>query len=362
MSSFKVEYTKISKVYIHDNADALELANVDGKTWQFVIKKGEFKVGDHVIFFPVDSVLPKDLVDHLGIGNFLAGANHDRIKTVKLRKQISQGFVTSVQSILGYIIRFPETREAFQQPGYIENADYTSILGVIKYEPPAVVSKNADLVRLPGFVPSYDIEVCDNFPNIVEMLMDKVVVISEKLEGQNWGISIDAMDNVVVNQRNYALRQNGGEGIHTMIAVSEEEGWVDIVKQIKVKYAPLGTVAIRGEFLGPGVQSNIYMLKKHTIRIFEIELNGKPVGAIEMLGIAHEFSIGNVVPILSQDKTLREWLNGRTIQEASNGKSVLKTDILREGIVVKPSNEETVEGFGRLFIKMRSPEYLAKEA
>jgi len=52
-------------------------------------------------------------------------------------------------------------------------------------------------------------------------------------------------------------------------------------------------------------------------------------------------------------------LNGKTIQEASNGKSTLYGG-LREGVVVKPLTESIIEGFGRLFIKQRSAEYLAK--
>lgn len=71
------------------------------------------------------------------------------------------------------------------------------------------------------------------------------------------------------------------------------------------------------------------------------------------------------VPVLAKGVTLREWLNGRGIQEASNGMSLLNPNVRREGIVIKPMTEEYVD-FGdghrqRLIIKQRSPLYLAKE-
>ena len=39
-----------------EGADFIELAQVDG--WQCVVKKDEFKVNDHCIYFEVDSWLP----------------------------------------------------------------------------------------------------------------------------------------------------------------------------------------------------------------------------------------------------------------------------------------------------------------
>lgn len=74
-------------------ADRIEVAQVLG--WQVVIKTGEFKVGDKVIFIEVDSVLPDK-----PWSEFLKDKNNPdkpiRLRTVKLRKQISQGLIVSV--------------------------------------------------------------------------------------------------------------------------------------------------------------------------------------------------------------------------------------------------------------------------
>ena len=53
--SFKV----VEKIKSIENADAIELVCFGG--WQVVVKKDEFKVGDKVIYFEIDSFLPKGI-------------------------------------------------------------------------------------------------------------------------------------------------------------------------------------------------------------------------------------------------------------------------------------------------------------
>ena len=66
------------------------------------------------------------------------------------------------------------------------------------------------------------------------------------------------------------------------------------------------------------------------------------------------------VPAISIGKTLREWLGGKTIREASNGTSLMFSGQKREGIVIKPMVEGRNGEIGRNLIKQRSPEYLAE--
>ena len=47
---------KVLEVIPIENADAIELARIDG--WQCVVKKGEFKPGDLGMYFEIDSFLP----------------------------------------------------------------------------------------------------------------------------------------------------------------------------------------------------------------------------------------------------------------------------------------------------------------
>lgn len=82
MSSLLVEVCRIENIKPHPYADRLFLAYVKG--WQTAIRKladgkPEFNVGDLVVYFPPDSVLPQKLAHsptdnppgRLGIVNFL---------------------------------------------------------------------------------------------------------------------------------------------------------------------------------------------------------------------------------------------------------------------------------------------------
>lgn len=96
-------------------ADAIECASVLG--WKVVIKKGEFQVGDKCIYFEIDSVLPPKPEYE-----FLAKSKY-RIKTIKLRGQISQGLCLPILS---------------NMVDYDIGTDVTEETEVTKYDPPEI--------------------------------------------------------------------------------------------------------------------------------------------------------------------------------------------------------------------------------
>jgi RNA ligase (TIGR02306 family) len=341
MSLFEVAAREIDTVAVHPNADRLELATVKGLTFQFVVPKGSLKSGDHVVYFPIDSILPDALATKMGVKNYLAGKLKDRVKTAKLRGCISQGIVTT-PDIAG--LTSPEI-----------NKDYKDVLGVTKYDPPVVPCHAGNLLPLPSGVSSYDIEGADNFPDVVDLLMDQIVYISEKLEGTNWSATKTADKNVFVSQHNYTIQELPDKK-HDFWEVARKQGLLAYLDTLAARY-PGKDVTIRGELLGPGIQKNIYKLKDFEVRLFDIEVNSQSLSSDQFLFIAMSDNV-KVVPKISVDKTLREWLGGKSLQEISNGKSLL-ADTPREGIVIKPLTEQRHSKIGRLMIKQRSPEYLA---
>ena len=107
---------KVLDVQPIPNADAIEVLTVLG--WKVVAKKGEFKIGDLVVYFEVDSILKESPeVEFLRKSNF-------RIKTIKLRGQVSQGLCLPLSILDTLDHRLPP----------VEGDDFTERLGVQKYE------------------------------------------------------------------------------------------------------------------------------------------------------------------------------------------------------------------------------------
>ena len=77
-----------------EGADKIEVAKVLG--WECVVKKGEFKVGEKVIYVEVDSVMP-ELPEY----DFLKDRKY-RVRTIKLRGQVSMGLVLPITILEKY--------------------------------------------------------------------------------------------------------------------------------------------------------------------------------------------------------------------------------------------------------------------
>jgi len=79
MSTFEVTLNKIEKIWEHPDAERLHLAKVEGMSWQFCSQKGLYGAGDEVVYFPVDSLIPNSLAEHLEIKPYLAGPDQNRL-------------------------------------------------------------------------------------------------------------------------------------------------------------------------------------------------------------------------------------------------------------------------------------------
>ncbi len=110
-----------------DGADAIEAATVRG--WTVVVKKGEFAVGDPVLYVEVDAALPLTdprfaFLAARGTKTYQDRAVHV-LKTARLRGVYSQGIVFPLAD-------FPEA--AWATDGASKTLD--SHLGITKWEPP----------------------------------------------------------------------------------------------------------------------------------------------------------------------------------------------------------------------------------
>jgi RNA ligase (TIGR02306 family) len=357
MAFFGVTVEEIETVNPIEGADRIQVATVKGLVFNFVIGKDSFKPGDKVLYFPIDSLLPQALAEKLGVAGKLAGKNKDRVKTVKLRGVMSQGIVGPFSLLEPWLIQ--NYGSNWSEKGIeIQPSAITEWFGVTKYEPPEVVCQGGKLVRHVEGVSTYDIEGADRYPVVVNELMNQQVYITEKVEGSNWYGGIDAAGNFVVGQRSGAIIPDDAS-THTWWSVAVMQGLLDAAAAIQREKFPGKSVIIRGEIAGGNIQGNIYKLPKMQIFAFDILVDGAYLDALTFLDLTVQYKI-QTAPMLSISKTLHEWLGGKTVKDASHGKSLLG-DTIREGIVIKPIVEQYSKVLGgRLFIKQRDPIYLDK--
>jgi len=361
MSQFKVDVRAIDTVSVHPNADRLEICRVKGLDYQFVYAKGVLHPDDLVVYFPVDSLIVPELIEVMGLTGKLSGHQRNRVKTIALRGAISQGVVIPIDKIHKYLQDFKggdQNLEAEQQ-------DLTELLDVKKYIPPEIPCHCGNLVPLPDGVPKYDLEGCDNHPDIVELLMELPVLITEKVEGTNFSITYNLKDGSIrVNQHGYSIVEVPVEGKENSFwKIARNENLIDLARDI-CKMGEFETTTIFGEMIGWGIQDNIYKLRNHKVLFYDILGDHKWVSAFNKIRLFTEAegredsSSTLFVPVLSIGMTLKTWLCGRSVKEASNGKSQLY-DGLREGIVITPMNEQWNPEIGRLILKQRDPIYLS---
>jgi len=403
MSFFGVTKNTIEKIYPHPNADKLELGKVSGLNFQFVMGIGSYKVGDEVLYFPIDSLIPTPLAEKMGLIGFNPDNEYHRIKTVTLRGEISQGFVCPPKS--DYI-----DNEIFALG---DSEEITKHLGVIKFEPEEKICQDGILKDLPSGLGVYDIDGAERNMGVFELLMDKNVQITEKLEGSNFSVASYANGKITVNSRNNTIEEIKSFrlpktpeaiaknmvsilynmevidrpskdnqdavafGNHIANAMTEKlkqdltpkknvfwevarrESVIELAKRLSNELGK--SVVVYGELIGPGIQSNYYGLKDCTVKLFDVKIADDEsntswhwMPAEDFMKKINEFYGDKVhtVPVLFIGK-FKDWIGDSNIVTLSSGLSKLSKK-LREGVVIKMLGEE------RVIIKQRDPIYLSK--
>lgn len=352
-----------------EGADKIEVAQVLG--WQCVVKKGEFSVNDKIIYVEVDSVMPeKPEYEFLRDRKF-------RIRTIKLRGQISQGLV----------LPLPEMWKIFDV-----GIDVTNALGVTKYLSPSEreeisqqernIANDKNRLRkfmmryswfrklflsrrqkegFPYWVSKTDEERIQNMPRALQQFADKEVYVTEKIDYQSgtWtgkmvsnttpliGKFLPKKFKFVVCSRN--LTTNDKNSLYWKIAKKYN------IEQI-LKENP--TLTIQGEQGDTKVQGNKYGIKEPTMWVFNIIDHEKNYhySVNEMINFALKYNL-TLVPFISQSCYLRDL--GSTVQELvefSKGKSVINPKVEREGVVVRCIED----GKKLLSFKVINPDFLLK--
>ena len=327
---------KIDAVGPIEGADAIEVATVGG--WKVVVKKDEFKAGDFAVYCEIDSWIPTEIAPFLSKGKEpreFEGVKGERLRTVKLRNQLSQGLLLPY-AVLGRIAG--------------EGEDVSEELNIKKWEM-AVPVQLAGQVRgnFPTAIPKTDQERAQNLVKEIVAANEASVKfeITEKLEGSSMTCYLIDSEFGVCS-RNLDLKRDENNSF-----------WATAIREdIEAKMREVGdNFAIQGELIGPGIQGNIYKLTKTEFYVFDVYdvaqgryLNPSERQAlIQVMGLKH-------VPIVAYAASLYDTLGITDIPQLlkfAEGKSTL-FNTEREGIVFKETN-------GGMTFKAISNKYLLGE-
>jgi RNA ligase (TIGR02306 family) len=317
-----------------EGADNIEVARILG--WNVVVKKGQFNVGDIVVYCEIDSVMPADNPEF----EFLRDRKY-RIKTVKLRGQISQGIIFPI--------------DILPEDGYAVDDDVTKILDIIKYEPPVFNCGGGKLgghtkSTFPSFIPKTDEIRVQTISKLLPNIAGVPSYITEKIEGTS--ITSYIRDDIFgVCSRNMEKKlELDCAYAEAAIAHGLEEKLKSINKNI----------AIQGELIGPGIQKNIYRLNVYKIYFYNAWYidEYKYFSFEELKQLLKDLEL-DMVPILDENHCIINSVDFYV--ELSKGNSLLRKESKREGIVIRCPNNTEVYKLGRLSFKSINPEFLLKQ-
>jgi RNA ligase (TIGR02306 family) len=300
----------------------LEIAVVGG--WQCVVRKGEFRAGEKIVYFPPDTVLPQAVSDRFGVTQYLS---RGRIRSVRLRGEPSFGLVVKPDE------------------DWPDGTDVAAHYGATKYEPPVRTEAGDSERSHPLFVTYTEIENLRSYPDVLHV--GEAVVVVEKVHGTN------ARAGVIEGQRmagSKGLRRREPED-YTRNTYWFPWSLAPVAQLLDVLGAQHEQVILFGEVYGQGVQSFKYGRTDLGFRAFDLLVDGHYLDYEPFLARCEGHGV-EVAPELARIPYSLE-----AVRPLASGRA-FAGDHIREGVVVKPLVERTDPRIGRVILKYISDEYL----
>ena len=250
-----------------EGKDRIELATV--QNYKSVVQKGEFNVGDAVIYVFYDSILPqREEFEFLRKRCWSPKYQGFRIRPMKLGNVISEGLVLPTSVLNGKKFKVGDV--------------VTDDLGIVLYDPeynpnkPKVEPKGIfkTLMRIKAFRKLYNSWIAfkkahndknypswivksdeDNIEKLWESVKDipEVFILTEKVEGMSTTFAIEK-GKFKVYSHNWRVKD--GAWVEYAVKHKIEEKLRKVCKDFGFK-----SIAVQGELVGPSIQKNIYKLK-----------------------------------------------------------------------------------------------------
>jgi RNA ligase (TIGR02306 family) len=312
---------KIVDIQPIPGADAIVVATVKG--WKVVVKVNEYKVGDLAVYYEIDSFLPiRPQFEFLRKSSYkrMGSSEGFRLKTIRLRGQISQGLLTPIP-------------DGISNPK--EGDDLTEALDIVKYEPP-IPAQLAGKIKgtFPSFIPKTEEIRIQNFESEVGFSpVGERAYVTEKLDGTSFTCYFN---NGVfgVCGRNWELSETSDNSLWRMANLL----------QLKEKMTKHGkNIALQGELIGAGINGNLYGLSDHKLffftgydidkgrRMFFDELEWVLFGLdLQMVPVLEKYGF-----VITNESNIVDYM-----LKYAEGKSVLNMEVDREGVVVRGLERE----------------------
>lgn len=326
--------------------DNVHLVTVLG--WKCVAPVNIHK-GDLVVYFEVDSLLPKD--DNRF--SFLASKKF-RIRAIKICGVVSQGLILPLSE-------FPELKRCKEgdfvtdklhvekyDPDTINEGDVKSkvsdfqravdrhpkffknplIKYLIKYKTARwlfskIFVKKKDKCSWPEWLPKTGSERIQNMPHLFGC-KDKYI-ITEKVDGASTSFILNEKDKYIVCSHNVIKNpdKNSAGGNFYKNNIWAESGVnynIESVLRSLKKDLKLKTVAIQGETYGDGIQKRNYSLKnKHGFVVFHIWFNGVRIPIKDMISVCDKYNLPHV-HVYNYEYSIPDTVE-QTIEDVDNSKS-----------------------------------------
>ena len=319
---------KIEEITSISGADQIVAYRIGG--WCVVDKKNAYNVGDLVVYISIDSWIPTELAPFLSKGKEpreYNGVKGERLRTVKLRGQVSQGLLLP----LTYL-------------GAIEGDDVTESLGIQKYEPP-ISAQLAGVCRstFPSFIRKTDQERAQNLgKDIFGRFANERFEVTLKLDGSSCTIYYNDGD-VGVCSRNMDLVISDENAGNSFVRAARLSGLLDLLKNHGDSY---GNIAIQCELMGPGIQGNkegFDDVKLFVFDIFDIDKQSylSPADRMQLFNVMKNLGLTDCiehVPVIGHYTPAEIGNTVGDLLAFADGTSINAK--VREGLVWKNVNED----------------------
>lgn len=292
-------------------ADLIKAYRVNG--WWVVDKKDAYKVGDLVVYCEVDSWIPHTLAPFLTKPGHspreYLGVKGERLRTVKLKGQLSQGLL------------LPLVEDNSE-----EGQDFSEILGITKWEDTRYMANMDARGNFPDFIPKTDQERVQNLDRTLEKYFGQSFEVTVKRDGSSLTAFVNGEESGVCS-RNINLKE------------TEDSAFWAAANSLSLIPKILSTgrnLALQGELMSQKIQGNyekVQGIEWNCFDIYDID-SRKYLLPKERRELCKQLNIPHI-KVVEEDFVLCH--NVDQLLEMAEGPGV-NPGVKREGLVFK-SNE-----------------------